>query len=149
MIGVEFDSSKIAEAIKGLQKINDQVIPTIDAAVGQTAADGSRVIIEATPHRTGNLRRGFQLAHLGPTIFYIFNLVKYAPFVEDDTEPHTIRAVNHRVLGNPKVGFFGKEVNHPGTKGAHMVAKSIAKIQKMLDDNIDAALLILTRWKSA
>lgn len=42
--------------------------------------------------------------------------VEYARFVEFGTKPHIIRAKNKPVLGTKKVGFFGKEVNHPGTK---------------------------------
>lgn len=43
--------------------------------------------------------------------------VEYAGAIEYGYSPHTIEAKNFPVLGNKKVGFFGKKVNHPGFKG--------------------------------
>lgn len=43
--------------------------------------------------------------------------VEYAGAIEYGYGPHTIEAKNFPVLGNKKVGFFGKKVNHPGFKG--------------------------------
>lgn len=43
--------------------------------------------------------------------------VEYAPAIEFGYSGHTIKAKNFKQLGNPKVGFFGKEVHHPGFAG--------------------------------
>lgn len=43
--------------------------------------------------------------------------VEYAPAIEFGYAPHIIKVKNFPVLGNKKVGFFGKSVNHPGFKG--------------------------------
>lgn len=43
--------------------------------------------------------------------------VEYAGAIEFGYGPHIIEAKNKKVLGTPKVGFFGKKVNHPGFKG--------------------------------
>ena len=45
------------------------------------------------------------------------DLTPYAKFVHEGTRPHIIRPKNKRGLANKKTGvFFGKKVNHPGTK---------------------------------
>lgn len=43
--------------------------------------------------------------------------VEYASAIELGSAPHEIVAKNYPVLGNKKVGFFGKKVQHPGFKG--------------------------------
>lgn len=43
--------------------------------------------------------------------------VEYAGAIEYGYGPHTIEAKNFPVLGNKKVGFFGKKVQHPGFAG--------------------------------
>ncbi|PNX45903.1 MAG: hypothetical protein BV456_13010 [Thermoplasmata archaeon M8B2D] len=43
--------------------------------------------------------------------------VEYGPAIEFGYGAHTIEAKNFPVLGNKKVGFFGKKVNHPGFAG--------------------------------
>lgn len=43
--------------------------------------------------------------------------VEYAAAMEFGSKPHTIKAKDSKVLGNKKVGFFGKEVQHPGYGG--------------------------------
>lgn len=43
--------------------------------------------------------------------------VEYAGAIEYGYGAHVIKAKNAKVLGNKKVGFFGKQVNHPGFKG--------------------------------
>ena len=43
--------------------------------------------------------------------------VEYAGAIEYGYDAHVITAKNFPVLGNKKVGFFGKSVQHPGFKG--------------------------------
>jgi hypothetical protein len=43
--------------------------------------------------------------------------VSYAAGIEFGFAPHVIRAKDAKVLGTPKTGFFGKQVNHPGFAG--------------------------------
>ena len=43
--------------------------------------------------------------------------VEYGPAIEFGYGPHIIKVKNAKVLGTPKKGFFGKQVNHPGFAG--------------------------------
>lgn len=43
--------------------------------------------------------------------------VEYAAAIEYGYAAHEIEAKNFKQLGNPKVGWFGKKVKHPGFKG--------------------------------
>ena len=52
--------------------------------------------------------------------------VEYAPFVEFATRPHVITVKNASVLSNGKK-FFGKSVNHPGTKAQPFLLPALTK----------------------
>jgi len=43
--------------------------------------------------------------------------VEYGPAIEFGYGAHVIKVKNAKSLGNKKVGFFGKQVQHPGFKG--------------------------------
>lgn len=78
----------------------------VDRAVQLTANEGVRYIVQKTPIKTGNLARGFRAERLGFMRWRISNLVKYFPFVEDDTKPHEIRPKNKKALAFPSAGKF-------------------------------------------
>ena len=59
----------------------------------------------------------------------------YASFVERGTAAHTIEAKNSSVLTNGKV-FFGKKVEHPGTKAQPFFFKHVDPSMKILMRNI-------------
>lgn len=82
-----------------------------------------------------------------------------APKVEDDTPPHTIRAKNGGMLRfQTRYGYMGKdgvfrppgswvtveEIQHPGTKGAHMLSRGAAATEFTIDR---WALGPLGRWR--
>ena len=94
------------------------------------------VTAQNTPVRTGNLRTswyrwppsganrtrryGFP-AYVG----YLRTQVDYAPHVEWNTRPHIItprKAKALRFVAKDGTVVFTQKVNHPGTKGAHMLA---------------------------
>ncbi len=82
--------------------------------------------------------------------------VRYFPFIENDTEPHSIEAVRAKSLrffwgagpAGPGVYFFRK-VQHPGTKGAHHAertgeivneqAKNVVRevIEEMIEERVE------------
>ena len=55
----------------------------------------------------------------------------YAPHVEFGTRPHTITVRNASVLTNGK-SFFGKTVNHPGTKAQPFLLPALLKNVKKI-----------------
>ena len=54
--------------------------------------------------------------------------VEYAAGIEFGFKPHKIRAKNSKVLGTPKTGFFGKEVNHPGYAGDSYLYRALKNV---------------------
>lgn len=57
--------------------------------------------------------------------------VKYAAAVEFGTRPHTIVAKNGKVLANKRTGqFFGKTVNHPGTRAQPYLTPAVTQNQE-------------------
>ncbi len=51
----------------------------------------------------------------------------YAPDVYFGTKPHKIKVKNARVLTNG-TDFFGREVNHPGTKANRWLERALARL---------------------
>lgn len=52
--------------------------------------------------------------------------VKYAVPVHEGTRPHTIIAKKAKVLANTRTGqFFGKRVNHPGTRAQPFLREAV------------------------
>lgn len=68
-----------------------------------------------------------------------------APFVEWDTRPHLIEPVRaqalHFRMGGREV--FAKRVRHPGTKGAHFMARAAHQLEAEIDEMMDEEL---RRW---
>jgi hypothetical protein len=134
LIGVEIDISELTAAVNAVERLGDEILPSVDQAVGRTAAEGARLIVEKAPKITGNLRRGFQLNHVGQTVWRIFNLIKYAPFIE---------------YGERQDKRWPGKTIYRQAGPAEMVQRSIGEIQKRLAKNIDAALAGLIRSRFA
>ena len=68
------------------------------------------------PVQSGDLRRSIHSKREGDTV-YIAAEMDYAGLVEFGTAGHTIKVKRAKSLYNHKTKtFFGKQVNHPGTK---------------------------------
>ena len=74
---------------------------------------------KTAPIVTGRLKRDIKARNAtasGVTITQT-KAVPYAKYVHGGTKAHIIRPKNKKALANTKAGlFFGKKVNHPGTK---------------------------------
>uniref|UniRef100_UPI00138DE305 HK97 gp10 family phage protein n=4 Tax=Campylobacter fetus TaxID=196 RepID=UPI00138DE305 len=84
--------------------------------VGAEVVNKSKKI---APFKTGNLKKDIQVFKADQISVTIGNskLAPYAKFVHFGTKPHIIKAKKVKGLANKKAGlFFGKQVNHPGTK---------------------------------
>jgi hypothetical protein len=66
-------------------------------------------------------------------VFVDSDVVPYAKFVYDGTNPHIIKAKNKQVLSNGE-NFFGKSVLHPGYKGDPFILKNWQQHAKKLID---------------
>lgn len=96
----------------------------------------------------GTLKRSWQLGHIivGEDVYYVevFTEDPVAPHVEWDTAPHRIRPKPARVAAAAAQGrramlrwwdrntgqmVFAHEVLHPGTSGAHMMARALDMLE--------------------
>lgn len=84
-----------------------------ERAVEEHAAELDRV----APERTGEMRRGQEIRHLGGLRSEITYPAEYASFTDEGSEPHEIH-------GNPLLAFewegqlvIVRSVHHPGTRG--------------------------------
>jgi len=106
-------------SLRNVSDVADQVEvqAKILAPVGQTG------------HLRGSIRKIPVFSIRGPT-FRVEATASYAPFVENDTRPHDIKARNAKFL-RFRVGgrvVYAKIVHHPGTKGQHFLAKAVRQV---------------------
>ena len=115
----------IKAANQYIEKLGDKVF---DETV-KLAYEIRNEAIAATPVKTGVLRAGWKVrqGRNGKGGFIeVSNSVPYAANVEYGTKPHLIVAKNKKVLANRRTGqFFGKSVNHPGTRPYPMLRPAI------------------------
>ena len=124
---------KEAEKYGAIIKVaGERFLPEIDKAAHITVNEGKRYVIEKTPKITGNLRRGFQVQRLAPAVWMIFNLIKYATWIEK----------GKRQDKNGNWVFMGKQIG-----GYKMVERSIQQITDRLSLNISVALDKLMYWR--
>lgn len=80
---------------------------------------GADVVVTEIKKRTkvdtGNLKGNNQKRKINDLHWQVYNNTSYAPDVEFGTPPHEIRIKTKKVLTDGKT-FFGKVVQHPGTK---------------------------------
>jgi hypothetical protein len=117
-----------------LVSLNAELTKLADDIYREAQKAGFEIVNEAktrTPVRTGSLRAAWktrsQKTSTGGWV-EVSNDVKYAPDIEYGTKPHTITAVNAKVLTDGKGNFFGKTVDHPGTRPRPMLAPALAAV---------------------
>lgn len=127
------------------------VMPELMAAENEKAMVTATHIAEAeikarTPRKTGRLFSAWTPQTTGTgftTVGVVGDAVSYAPYVEEDTQPHDITAHGKalmipvggagfgggRLSGSARAGqqvAFFRTVRHPGTKGKHMAKEGLA-----------------------
>src|SRR5882724_10945514 len=138
--------------IIGLDKLRAalQREPQIAEPTLQRAIDASQALLGkhtrrgVIPWRTGFLLHSFQFRseHL---LARWFPTAKYALFVHDGTRPHLIKASPGKVLADGRGGFFGKIVNHPGTRANPFMPAIIREAKPEIDTLFTHALDIITK----
>lgn len=104
---VTIDADPLRKLTESFSKLGGDLPGTIDTAIRMTALDGQRHIVEKTPRKIGNLARGFRVQRVNEFFWFIQNIVKYFPFVEEDTKPHEIRPKNGKALAFPWQATYG------------------------------------------
>lgn len=117
MVKAEFTDASLRKFFKTMEKVEGKlkrdVINEVNATSLEIATDAKR----SAPVDEGRLRSSIGILRSRPDGLgtVIGTNVTYAPVVEFGSRAHEIRIKNKSVLTNGKV-FFGKSVNHPGTK---------------------------------
>jgi len=89
----------------------------------------------------GTLRQSISSRMTGKASAVIESKAKYSAYVDQGTRPHIIRVKNARVLANKRTGqFFGKVVNHPGTKAQPYFSTAVKSGEKFINNELTQAL---------
>lgn len=116
MIGYKIHKQDIHKLEKKLNKIDLKVIGDLEKEFGITASLIQVRAKKDAPVDTGFLKSSINFGKDTKGI-YVQASADYSAAVEFGTKPHKIRAKNKSVLYSARSKtFFGKEVNHPGTK---------------------------------
>lgn len=89
----------------------------------------------------GNLRQSIRSQMNGVASGVVEVGVNYAVPVHEGTRPHIIRARNAKSLANKRSGqFFGRIVNHPGTKANPFLQRAVDNSQPEIDVYFEATV---------
>lgn len=121
------DLDKIKEAFS---KAPETVVREINGAIEKSVYSILASAFKEAPVNKqsggGNLRqmlRGFMVNRLSGIVE---SGALYSVYVHEGTRPHIIVPVNKKVLANKRTGeFFGKKVNHPGTKANPYMVRAV------------------------
>ena len=115
MIEVQVNKGDINKLLAKFAKIKNFTKDETDQIFGYTASQISKRAKSDAPYKTGFLRSSINYGK--DKNVFVRAEAKYAPYLEYGTKSHTIKAKNKKVLYNSfSKTFFGKEVQHPGTK---------------------------------
>lgn len=129
------EQRKFEKELKKYQKKNDK---EFTHRVQQAALATQKMAQRKAPVDQGDLKEKItshtDIAKTHKQAQVISN-ADYSAAVENGTKPHTIRVRNKKVLAAHKGGgwnFFGKEVDHPGTRAQPFLYPAWHKAQKDL-----------------
>lgn len=130
---------------------NAAVIDWYRRFAAECLKEAQRLTAEKIEGGTGAYARGFdfQLLPGSPPKLLFGNKVSHAIYVEEDTEPHKIEPTptgRKAFSGSGKPGalrwfqgpgspVFAREVQHPGTKGMHIVRDAVTSAAGSLGPN--------------
>lgn len=128
---------KIKEAISMVEKATRK-------GLKDTITDIANDTIKGSPVDTGNNRRSIRY-EVGPGLEgAVYSTSGYGGWLEVGTPPHVITVKTAKVLTDGKT-FFGKSVNHPGTKPHPYFKPALDKNIGKLPQNIKTSLE--TKWQ--
>jgi hypothetical protein len=116
MIKYKINKKDISKLEKKINKIDLNLIQDLTKELGITASIISLKAKRDAPVDTSFLKNSINFGKDSKGVF-VESPAKYSAAVEFGTKPHKIKAKNKSVLFSAKTNtFFGKEVDHPGTK---------------------------------
>ena len=126
----KYSETKKRQIGNELDKIGYQIISDAQFNIVKNKSRKTSVLYTSGKHITNRARLFVTIA---------FNAF-YSAFVEKGTRPHKIRAKNKKVLRSKAGVFFGKEVNHPGSKAKPFLEPAAKKNIPVLIENIKRLL---------
>jgi len=145
-------SNDIKVEIVGLDKLKSALkrapvvaLSEIGKAMQKSALTIQSNAIKEAPvnkgHGGGNLRQNIKVQSVTKTKAVIRSGAKYSLFVEEGTKPHQIRPRVKRALADTRNKlFFGKLVNHPGTKANPYMQRALKKSMLKVNEFFKKAL---------
>lgn len=127
MSRIRLDPTRVrAEMNRFARRDAERVADQVEARAKQLAG----ILVNV---RTGRYRAGFhkreRLTFRGPG-YQVYNDVSYAPYIEEGTRPHVIRARRAKalkfVIGGRTV--IVKQVKHPGTEAKNVLARAVREV---------------------
>ncbi len=89
----------------------------------------------------GNLRQNIRVSSMTKTRAIVTSKAPYSVFVEEGTSPHVIVPRVKRGLANTRTGqFFGKKVNHPGTRANPFMSRAVKKSKSLVESYFMTAM---------
>jgi len=134
MIKYSIKIEGLEQALANLHKAPAVTVREVSGAVLRSISRIEREAkVEAPVNKQtggGNLRQSIKSRKIDSFSGEIKAHAKYAAYVHEGTRPHTIRARKGGGLANDRTGqFFGKQVNHPGTKPNPFLLRAVQKIE--------------------
>jgi hypothetical protein len=141
-----YPNASITVRIENLPEVEAafKKLPTAVAVRTQYALEKILYKIEGTAKKLAPVNHGFlndsiRAQMTGPLSGKVEVGVKYGIFVHEGTRPHVIQAVNKKALANARTKqFFGKRVNHPGTKANPFLQLAVIAEEGYINDQMEA-----------
>lgn len=124
--------------VKAFNKAPKEVVKRTERAVAQSVflveSNAKKLAPVNKQSGGGNLRQSIRAIPKGTTGLVDVG-AKYAVPVHEGTRPHIIRAKAKKVLADRRNGkFFGKVVNHPGTKAQPFLREAVEKSNRRINN---------------
>jgi hypothetical protein len=132
--GIKVDTAAFIRSVEAeMKRIRADAIDTVKKGAIEVTNEAE----QRTPVRTGALRSAWKWRETENTatrfVVTVSNDTPYFKDIEYGTKQHTITATNAKVLTDGKGNFFGKTVEHPGTKPRPMLAPAVASVLPRLE----------------
>lgn len=134
----------LSEAIRLMDTARSSLTAEMGKAMRESVRDLHRQAVREAPVNKqsggGNLRQMIDSSS-SATRGTVISRAKYSEYVHEGTRPHIIRPKRARVLANRRTGqFFGRKVNHPGTRPNPYLKRALGKVKKKITENFNSAI---------
>lgn len=138
MINIDVEVKGMDTLLEGLKKAPKETVEFASQAIKESLRIITLDAIKEAPVNKqfggGNLRQSIRPSLITKLKGVVVAGANYSIFVHEGTRPHQIRAKNKKALANRRTNqFFGKVVNHPGTKANPFMQRAYDKNKTRID----------------